>query len=98
MFGVSSQFIRMFYQADASHAPLLICGVLQQPVVLCQVVHWVPVGTMDPGGSKLQSRFSYKKREERYTNVWKLKKRQIYLSTLLCSGRITPEFSQTFIV
>lgn len=42
-------------QADASHTPLPICGVLQQPIVLCQVVHWVPIGSMDPGGSKLQS-------------------------------------------
>lgn len=47
-------------QADAPHAPLPICGVLQQPVVLRQVVNWVPIGTMDPGGSKLQSCVSYK--------------------------------------
>lgn len=51
-------------QADASHAPLLIRGVLQQPVVLRQVVHWVPIGTMDPGGSKLQSCFAYKNQKQ----------------------------------
>lgn len=52
-------------QADPSHAPLPICGVVQQPVVLCQVVHWVPIGAMDPGGSKLQSCLSYEKKEKR---------------------------------
>lgn len=45
-------------QADASHTPLPICGVFKQPVVLRQVVYWVPIGTMDPGSAKLQSCFS----------------------------------------
>lgn len=52
-------------QADASHTPLPVCGVLQQPVVLCQVVHWVAVGSMDPGGSELQSCISYKQRKDK---------------------------------
>lgn len=42
-------------QTDAGHAPLLVSGVLQQPVLLRQVVHRVPVGAMDPSGSELQN-------------------------------------------
>lgn len=42
-------------QADAGHAPLLVGGVLQQPVLLRQMVHRVPVGAMDPSGSELQN-------------------------------------------
>jgi hypothetical protein len=38
--------------------------VLQQPVVLRQVVHRVPVSAMDPGGSELQSRLSWNRMEE----------------------------------
>lgn len=45
-------------QADAAHAPLLVSAVLQQPVLLGQVVHRVPVSAMDPSGSELQNRFS----------------------------------------
>ena len=51
-------------QADASHGPLAVRGVLQQPVVLRQVVHWVSVGAMDPSRSKLQSRFAWREIEE----------------------------------
>lgn len=50
-------------QADASHTPLSISRVLQEPVVLRQVVHWVPIRPMDPSGSEFQSCFSCTKRE-----------------------------------
>lgn len=51
-------------QADAGHAPLLIGGVLQQPILLCQVVHRVPDGAMDPSGSELENGFSCKLEKE----------------------------------
>lgn len=38
-------------QADAADAPFSVCGVLQQSIFLCQVIHRVTVGTMDPGSS-----------------------------------------------
>lgn len=69
-------------EANAAHAPLLLCGVLQQPIVLSQVVDRVPVRTMDPGCSKFQSGFtcyggSVRKKDEilnfdkrRKVNVW----------------------------
>lgn len=47
-------------QADAGHAPLLVGGVLQQPVLLRQVVHRVPDGAMDPSSSELKNGFSCK--------------------------------------
>lgn len=42
-------------QADAGNAPLLVSGVLQQPFLLCQVVHRISVGAMDPSGPELQN-------------------------------------------
>lgn len=42
-------------EADAGHAPLLVGGVLQQPVLLRQMVHRVPIGAVDPSGSELQN-------------------------------------------
>lgn len=56
-------------QADAPHAPLPISGVLEQPVFLCQVVDRVPIGSMDPGGSKLQSCFSWRRKKKNTTQV-----------------------------
>lgn len=65
-------------QADAPHAPLFISGVLQQPVFLCQVVDRVPIGSMDPGGSKLQSCFSWQRKKIELRGACEL--RSVYFS------------------
>lgn len=38
-------------EADAAHAALVLRSVLQKSIILSQVVDWVPVSTMNPGGS-----------------------------------------------
>ncbi len=53
-------------EANAAHTPLLLCGVLQKPIVLSQVVDGVPICPMDPGCSKFQSGFTCKEREIRH--------------------------------